>query len=148
MADPTADVPAMPTLMFVAFRAAESQVLDAVRAGGFADLTLAQCRIAQRLSPNGIRVTDIAEQAQVTKQTAGALVDELERSGYVSRIPDPSDARARLVILTERGVALCELAASEVAVIEAQWRDRIGPKRYQQLRDALIALREITDPYR
>ncbi|CAN5881249.1 MarR family winged helix-turn-helix transcriptional regulator [soil metagenome] len=135
-------------LMFVSHRAAENRVYDAVRAAGFGDLTMAQCRIAQRLSPDGIRVTDLAEAAQVTKQTAGALVDELERAGYVTRIPDPADARARLVLLSTRGAALCALAATEVAAIETEWRDHLSPQAYHQLRDALVALREITDPDR
>lgn len=141
------DAPSLALLMFVAYRDGESRVFEAVRAAGFDDLTLAQCRIAQRLSPNGIRVTDIAEQAQVTKQTAGAMVDELERAGYVTRVPDPTDARARLVLLNTRGEALCDLAAAEVSAIESQWRDHLGPKRYGQLREAMLALREITDPY-
>lgn len=142
------DSPSLALLMFIAYRAGESRVFEAVRAGGFDDLTLAQCRIAQRLSRNGIRVTDIAEQAQVTKQTAGALVDELERAGYVTRIPDPSDARARLVSLSAKGEALCALAATEVSKVESQWRDHLGPELYCQLREAMVALRGITDPYR
>ncbi len=89
--------------MFVAHRSAEARVMEAVRAAGFDDLTLAQSRIAQRLDREGIRVTDLAEQAGVTKQTAGALVDELEAGGYVTRKPDPADARARLVVLTDTG---------------------------------------------
>jgi DNA-binding MarR family transcriptional regulator len=140
--------PSSPLLMFVAHRAAESQVLDAVRAAGFDDVTLAQCRIAQRLSRDGIRLTDLAEQAQVTKQTAGALVDELERNGYVSREPDPADARARLVMLSERGMRVCRAAAAEIGRIEAGWRTHLGDESYDQLRRALITLRELTDPYR
>lgn len=134
--------------MFVAHRAAESRVLDSVRAAGFDDVTLAQCRIAQRLSLHGIRLTELAEQAQITKQTAGALVDELERNGYVTREPDPADARARLVMLSDRGEQVCRAAAEEVARIEAHWRRHLGEVPYRQLREALIALREITDPYR
>jgi DNA-binding MarR family transcriptional regulator len=42
-------------------------------------------------------VTDLAEQAQITKQATGFLVDRLERSSQVRRVPDPVDARARLV---------------------------------------------------
>jgi DNA-binding MarR family transcriptional regulator len=139
--------PNSPLLMFVAHRAAESQVFEALRSAGFDDLTVAQCRLAQRLSPHGIRLTDLAEQAQVTKQTAGALVDELERADYVTRQPDPVDARARLVILTDRGAKLCHAAASEVARVESSWRDHLGVRAYRQLRDSLLTLREITDPY-
>jgi DNA-binding MarR family transcriptional regulator len=79
------DDPNSALLMFIAHRAAETRVFEALRTAGFDDLTLAQCRIAQRLSPDGIRVTDLAEHARVTKRTAGALVDELEDNGYVAR---------------------------------------------------------------
>ncbi len=135
-------------LMFVAHRAVEARVFDAVRRAGFDDLTPAQSRIAQRLGRDGIRVTDLAEQAGVTKQTAGGLVDELEAAGYVMRRPDPADARARLVMLTARGEKLCMTAAAEIANVEAEWRTHLGNEAYGQLRSALVSLREITDPYR
>ncbi|MFN3005700.1 MarR family winged helix-turn-helix transcriptional regulator [Mycolicibacterium wolinskyi] len=141
------EAPNSAVMMFIAYRAAENRILDVVHQAGFTDLTLAQCRIAQRLSPQGIRLTDLAEQAQVTKQTAGALVDELERAGYVVRQPDPTDARARLVMLAERGAAVCRVAADEVEAIEAEWREHLGAKAYRELRRALVALREITDPW-
>lgn len=136
------------TLMFIAHRAAETQVFNALRTAGFDDLTPAQSRLAQRLSPTGIRVTDLADQAGVTKQTAGALVDELERGGYVVRRPDPADARARLVVLSERGERLCTAAAAEVATIEAHWRAHLGAEAFEALRAALLELRILTDPYR
>jgi DNA-binding MarR family transcriptional regulator len=134
--------------MFIAHRAAEARVVEAVRAAGFDDLTLAQSRIGQRLNREGIRVTDLAEQAGVTKQTAGALVDELEGGGYVMRKPDPADARARLVVLTDRGEKLCATAAAEMARVEADWRAHLGAQAYDELRAALVSLRDITDPYR
>jgi DNA-binding MarR family transcriptional regulator len=134
--------------MFVAHRAAEARVFEAVRAAGFDDLTLAQSRIGQRLNREGIRVTDIAEQAGVTKQTAGALVDELQAGGYVARKPDPADARARLVVLTDRGEKLCATAAAAIAEVEAEWRAHLGAQAYDALRAALVSLRDITDPYR
>jgi DNA-binding MarR family transcriptional regulator len=140
--------PNTPTLMFIGHRAVEARVMAALAAAGAGDITLAQSRLLQRLDRRGMRLTDLAEQARVTKQTAGALVDQLERAGYVVRAPDPSDARARLVTLSDKGMALCRLADTEVARIETEWRDQLGAKRFQQMHDALVALREITDPYR
>jgi DNA-binding MarR family transcriptional regulator len=134
--------------MFIAHRAVEIRVHEALRDAGFADLTAAQARIAQRLSPNGIRITDLADQARVTKQTAGGLVDELERNGYVARKADPSDARARLVVLTAKGRRVCVTAAAVVDAMEREWRDHLGPSTYDRMYAALVALREITDPYR
>jgi len=141
------DAPNTAVLMFVAHRAAESQVMAALAASGADDITLAQSRLLQRLDPNGIRITELAERAGVTKQTAGALIDQLESAGYVVRTRDPVDARARLVTLSGKGVSLCRAAAAEAAKVEQDWRKHLGTKRYQELRAALVALREITDPY-
>jgi DNA-binding MarR family transcriptional regulator len=58
--------------------------------------------VAQRIGPDGTRLTELAEAAQVTKQTAGFLVDQLERAGYVERVPDPRDAGAKLIRLATR----------------------------------------------
>ena len=84
-------------LLYLPYRAMERRVLEAVRAAGFDDVTPAQARVFQRIGPGGTRLTDLAEQALITKQSAGFLVDQLERAGYVERVPDPTDARARLL---------------------------------------------------
>ena len=67
--------------------------------------TVAQARIAQRIADEGSRLTDLAEQAQVTKQTASLLVTALEREGLVERVPDPADGRASLIRFTRKGQA-------------------------------------------
>jgi DNA-binding MarR family transcriptional regulator len=134
-------------LLYIPYRAMENKVFAALVAAGFEDLTLARGRVFQRIGPAGTRLTDLAEQAQVTKQAAGALVDELERAGYVTRAPDPTDNRARLVCIAERGAAAIEAASSVVAEVEAQWAAHVGARQMAQLRRTLMKLREITDPY-
>lgn len=135
-------------LCYIPARAMEDRVLRAVAAAGFTDLTVAQARIFSRIGPDGTRLTDLAQQAQVTKQTAGFLVDQLQAAGYVRRVPDPSDARARLVQIAERGAAVIALARVAEAEVEAEWTAHLGERATGQLRDALTRLREITDPYR
>ena len=125
----------------------EARLFAAMGAAGFDDITLAQGRIAARIGPSGTRLTDLAEQALVTKQTAGHLVDQLERAGYVRRVPDPTDARARLVQIAERGHALVALARKVEIEVEAEWTAHLGDEAAAQLRAALERLREITDPY-
>ena len=134
-------------LLFIPYRALENRVFQGLADAGYADFTAAQARIMQRIGPNGTRLTELAEQAQVTKQTAGFLVEALERAGYVERVPDPTDGRARLVRIAERGAKASALANSIVIEVEAEWTARLGEQRMRQLRRALTQLRELTDPY-
>jgi DNA-binding MarR family transcriptional regulator len=141
------DEPNLGVLLFVAYRAMESRVFGELAAVGFGDVTPAQARVFQRIGTDGTRLSDLADQAQVTKQTAGVLVDALERAGYVHRTPDPTDARARLVRISERGEAAVAAAARAVEQVESEWADFLGPTRTAALRRTLLKLRTITDPY-
>jgi DNA-binding MarR family transcriptional regulator len=134
-------------LLFIPYRALENRVFRALAEAGFDDFTPAQARVMQRIGPDGSRLTELAEAAQVTKQTAGFLVDQLERAGYVERVADPSDARAKLIRLAERGQQTAAVAAEAVARVEAEWARHLGAYQYAQLRRILTQLREITDPY-
>jgi DNA-binding MarR family transcriptional regulator len=134
------------TLMFIAYRAMDDRVIRAMREAGF-DVTVAQARIAQRIAAGGSRLTDLAEQALVTKQTASLLVTALEREGLVERVPDPADGRARLIRFTERGLTAADRAREVVMGIEQEWNHHLGPELAGCLREALTRLRDITDPY-
>jgi DNA-binding MarR family transcriptional regulator len=143
----TRDLPAS-LLMFIASRAAADRIFRAVQDAGFDDVTIAQSRLMMGIDPQGTRLSELAERAQIAKQTATALVDKLERAGYVERVPDPTDGRARLVRMTPRAQAALPIARAEEDRIEAEWRAHLGAERMDQLRQALTALRDITDPYR
>lgn len=80
--------------------------------------------IFENLDPGGTRLTVLAARAGLTHQSVGEVVTELERRGYVERIPDPTDKRARLVGLTERGRDLVRAAIGHIADIEQEWRER------------------------
>ena len=134
-------------LLFIPYRALEARVFVALAAEGYDDVTPAQARVFQRIAPQGSRLTDLAQQAQITKQSAGFLVDQLEKAGYVHRTADPTDARARLVRISPRGAAAIPIAAAAVAQVEAEWTTHLGQRRMAQLRQSLAMLREITDPY-
>lgn len=141
------DRPHPALLMFIGARYVEQRVADAIAAAGYDDLTPAMARVAARLSDDGLRVTDLAAQARITKQSASVLVDQLERASYVVRVPDPGDARARLVLIAPRGRAVQRVAREVEVAVEQEWAAHLGAERMAALRDALGALREITDPY-
>ena len=90
-----------------------------------------------RLAPDGATVTELAAHLGVTKQAASQLVDEIVRKGYAERRPHPGDARARLVVLTERGWA-CTRAAEEAAAEAVRtWVDVLGESEVHALRERL-----------
>ena len=134
-------------LMGIAARAASIRIFEALQAEGYDDVTIAQGRLLAGVDPEGTRLSVLAARAQVAKQTATALVDRLERAGYVERVPDPADGRARLVRMTPRATAAIPLARAEEQRIEDEWQAHLGAERMAQLRESLTALREITDPY-
>src|SRR3954447_2124165 len=145
-AEPVGHEPHVAVLFFVAHRAVEQRVLAALQGAGFA-ATLAQGRLFARIPDEGVRLTTLAESAQVTKQTAGYLVDQLEAAGYVERGPDPTDARARLVRIAPRGREAQALAREVEAQVTAEWADHLGARDMARLRQIMERLREITDPY-
>jgi DNA-binding MarR family transcriptional regulator len=128
--------------LFEAYRELEKRAYDAVVTAGYHDITVAQARIAARIGPEGTRLSELAEQARVTKQTAGHLVDQLERSGYVERVPDPTDGRARLVRLTPLAEQLVPIANAEVSRALGEWEARLGPRRMREFADSLAVLQD------
>ncbi len=133
-------------LLFLPYRAMESAVMAELKAHGH-DLSLSHARVFQRIDPAGSQMNDLAEAAQISKQTLTSIIDQLEARGYVRRNPSPHDARVRLVTVTDRGQELIALSRPVIAEIEATWTAHLGPARAGQLRQTLTALAEITDPF-
>src|SRR5437868_11302144 len=124
------------------------EVVRRVSAGladaGFDDLRPAHTAVFQHIEAGGSRLTDLAERAQITKQSMGYLVDYLEQRGYLERRPDPSDRRAALISLTDRGWEQVRAALRIIATIEEEWASGLGQPRMQQLRELLGDLRQLT----
>lgn len=125
------------------------EVVRRVSAGlaeaGFDDLRPAHTAVFQHIEAGGSRLTDLAERAQITKQSMGYLVDDLEQRGYLERKPDPSDRRAALICLTDRGWAQIHAALATIATLEQEWTRALGKQRMQQLRQLLTELGQTTD---
>jgi DNA-binding MarR family transcriptional regulator len=87
----------------------------------------------------GSRVSYLAQHANVTAQAMGELVDHLAAHGYVERTPDPTDGRARLVRLTDRGQEAYRVAGTIITELERRWSAAMGDDDFRQLK-ALLAL--------
>jgi len=107
---------------------------------GYEEIRPAHGCVFGNMEPHGVRLTDIADRARITKQSVGEIVTNLEELGYVERIPDPADRRAKLVRLTSLGQEVQDAARVTFAQIEAEWGERIGKKKVAALRAALEEL--------
>lgn len=94
----------------------------------------------------GSRTSYLAKQANITAQAMGELVSHLEAHGYVERIPDPADGRARLVRLTTRGHDIYALAYRLVADLETGWAAALGEAKMRQLKCLLADLWDAIEP--
>jgi DNA-binding MarR family transcriptional regulator len=103
----------------------------------FPDLRGSHRRILQMIPPPGIRITDLAALAGMTKQALGEFVDWLERSGFVASGRDPADGRVRLVTRTAQGDAAASAAQHAIEAVERAWRQEIGDCRYETMKQAM-----------
>jgi DNA-binding MarR family transcriptional regulator len=140
------ELPNLGILLRIPFQEVVRRVSAGLEDAGFDDLRPAHTAVFQHIERNGSRLTDLAERAQITKQSMGYLVDHLEARGYLERRPDPSDRRAALVCLTERGWAEVHAALEIIAELEAEWADALGERKMQQLRALLTELAHAAGP--
>src|ERR1700754_4596723 len=103
------------------YRIASERLLLRFAQRGHPDVRAPHGNVLSFLDEDGTRVSVLAQRAQITKQSMAELVEHLERHGYVKRVPDPGDRRAKLVRATARGSEVYAIAREVVAEIEADW---------------------------
>jgi len=116
--------------MLVEFRAA---LIEA----GYTDIRPTHGCVFRFVHEDGMRLTELACRAGVTKQSAGEIVDDLVGLGYVERFPDPADRRAKLIRLTEKGEEAQRVGFGLFAQLEQRWGERYGAERVAQMRELL-----------
>jgi DNA-binding MarR family transcriptional regulator len=123
--------------------AASKRLYADLRAQGtlvYPELRGSHRRILQMIPPQGVRITDLARIAGMTKQALGEFVNWLEQSGFVRSGRDPADGRVRLVTRTDRGDAAAEAASLAIAAVERQWRKELGAETFDTMKQALRQL--------
>ncbi len=115
------------------------QIVDGVVGAGFPQKPKHSAVFAQ-IDPAGSRLTDLARGANITPQAMGELIDELEDLGYVTRQPDPSDRRAKLIVLTASGRAAIEAGKQTIVGLEARITEILGEDEHTALRNMLAKL--------
>jgi DNA-binding MarR family transcriptional regulator len=121
-------------------RDGNQRIAERFAARGHSEVRPPHGNVFQFLDESGTRVSTLAERAQITKQSMAELVAHLERHGYVERVADPADRRARLVLATAKGRRIYTIAREVVAEIDAEWTARLGRVKMRQLRGILEEL--------
>jgi DNA-binding MarR family transcriptional regulator len=107
-------------------------------AAGFADSYPSWgTNIFHYLREGGLRLTELAKRTHTTKQAMRYTINQLEAAGYVERVPDPTDGRAKIIRLTERGWEGRRVADEIIASIEQECVQELGEERMRQF-EALI----------
>ncbi len=133
--------PDLPRLLLEASRTLGAEVVASLGERGFPDARPGHAAVFMHIDRRwGTRLTDLARRARMTKQGMMLLVDDLETRGYVRRVPDPEDSRAKVVRLTARGRRYVAEARRAVAAVEARARRALGDRRYESLWGALEEL--------
>jgi DNA-binding MarR family transcriptional regulator len=127
------------TLLGRAYSLLGFRIVDGVVGAGFPQKPAHSAVFAQ-IAPEGSRLTELARRANMSPQAMGELVDELEQLDYVVRRPDPTDRRAKLITLTEKGQACIAAGIATINGIEEQLTDRLGERGHRQLRNLLTKL--------
>lgn len=111
---------------------------------GFAELRPAHGCVFANIEGGGSRLTDLAERSGFTKQSVGEAVADLERLGFVERVRDPADGRAKIIQLTAHGREAVTASQEIFSDIERRFTEEIGRERYAQFRQTLLDLHGLT----
>jgi DNA-binding MarR family transcriptional regulator len=134
--------PTVPALVQMVAAAGAPRLRAAFAAAGLDGIRPAQSAVLVPLVTGGLHASDLADRFNVSRQAVAQAVAALERHDYVTRVPDPADARARLIELTPRGRQALRVMRSHALDLEKRWQKTLGQGRLAELRATLQMLLE------
>jgi len=134
--------PHVGALLRVVWQFVRDQLYEGVVAAGFDDLNAAHVALWRYPGLDGLRPSQLADRSGITKQSVNDLLRHLERQGYLERVLDAADGRARVIRLTPRGRQLEQRIYTEAGAAEQRIADTLGPRRFAELRKSLELLTE------
>lgn len=133
-------------LLFKAARLLNERAIARVQRRTDARVRVAHTALFPHVDLEGTRLTEIAKRLGMTKQAAGQLVDELEEMGVLERIPDPADARAKLVRFSKKGRRGLLEGLEVLREIEDEMREVVGDAKMRAMHEALAAIIASIEP--
>ncbi len=107
---------------------------------GHNGLQLSHQAIFLHLGLEGARLTDLAKRAGISKQSMGQIIDEVEKLGYIERLPAPSDRRAKIIQFTDKGLDLIKTGTKIGIGIQRRYAEYISEGKMVLLHDILADL--------
>src|SRR5262245_58477197 len=136
--------PFVGALLRIAYQITRKHQLKVLREHGFGNLNQALFNVMVYPHPDGVRLGDLAERINMTKQATNYLIGQLESLGYIERRTQKGSTR-RLIFLTQRGWRSIDVHRAAVLEVEAQWAKAIGPKRFNDFKETLAQLVALDD---
>jgi DNA-binding MarR family transcriptional regulator len=132
--------PTVPALVQLLAASGAPHLRGAFAEAGLDGIRPAQSAVLVPLAAGALHASDLADRFRVSRQAVAQAVAALERHDYVVRVPDPTDARARLIELTPRGRQALRVMRSHAIGLEKRWQQILGQRRMAELRRTLQAL--------
>ena len=134
--------PYVGAMLRVVWQWVRDQLYAGVVAAGFDDLSAAHIGLWRYPGLEGVRPSQLAERAGITKQSVNDLLGHLEEHGYLLRVPDSADGRARVIRLTSKGRRIEQTIYAEAGAAQLRIEEILGPRRFAQLQSSLELLSE------
>jgi DNA-binding MarR family transcriptional regulator len=125
----------LPALLEIAIEATFVEFRADLERAGYGDVRPTHGCVFRFVREDGMRLTDLASLAGITKQSAGEIVDDLAKLGYLERVPDPADRRAKLIRLTAKGEEAQRVGFRLFGKLERRWGERYGTERVAAMRE-------------
>jgi DNA-binding MarR family transcriptional regulator len=132
--------PTVPALLQMVAAAGAPRLRAAFAAAGLDGIRPAQSVALVPLFTGGLHASDLADRLGVSRQAVAQAVAALERNRYVTREPNPDDARAQIIELTPRGREALRVMRSNALDVQKRWQQTLGPQRFDELRTTLRML--------
>jgi DNA-binding MarR family transcriptional regulator len=132
--------PTVPALVNLVAASGAPHLRAAFAAAGLDGIRPAQAVALVPLAVGGLHASALADRLRVSRQAVAQAVAALERHGYVTRVPDPVDARARIIELTPRGQQALRIMRSNALDLEKRWQQLLGKQRLGEFRETLVML--------
>ncbi len=132
--------PTVPALVNLVAASGAPRLRAAFAEAGLDGIRPAQAVALVPLAAGGLHASDLADRLQVSRQAVAQAITGLERHGYVTREPNPLDARTRIIELTPRGRRALSVMRSNAVDLEKRWEQLLGRRRLAELRETLQRL--------